>query len=136
MFATVAVSAVAAIILIVALATFMIIRTCPVRSRVLFEGILESVECDDFMEEDPEVIYRFQNYFSYPLRPDVRLFVAITGCRVRLLAKNQSGDYIPRPGDCLRVTARYNFFGTMIFHKFENIEEMRGKFKLADEAGF
>lgn len=122
-----------AICLIVGLAGWWIIKKIPKKEVVLFEGILEEVECEDFVGDDPEIIYKFGNYFSYPLRSDCRLMAVATGCKVRLLAENRSGDYIPKSGDCVRVTARYNIIGEMIICKFENIEELRGKFSPAEE---
>ncbi len=117
-----------AILAIIGLVSWWIFRMISWKEKVLFEGILESVECENFFGEDPETIYRFSNYFFYSLRADTRLFAVATGCRIRLLAENRSGDYIPRPGDCVRVTVWYNIFGKMIRCRFKNIEELRSKF--------
>ncbi len=125
MVATVIVLAALAIVLIVALAAFLIIRIYPARSEIKFEGVLEAVDCVNFTSDTAELVYSFSTPFNYQIRADASLFYRTFICRLPLSADNFSGDYIPRAGHNIRIICRYNLSGELLSYKFEHLPDPR-----------
>ncbi|MDP1718927.1 MAG: hypothetical protein Q8L24_00675 [bacterium] len=123
MHAMVAMPAWPAICSIVGLAVLLVIQTYPIRSKILFEGVLEEVDCWDLIGTKAAVTYWFATPFIYQIRADESLFCSEISCRIPLTAENHSGDYIPRAGHNIRVTGWYNFPNKMLCYKFERLPD-------------
>lgn len=138
MFATVAVPAVLAIALIASLATLLIIKRYPAHSAVLCEGVFEDVYCHNYFCEKAEILYCFATPYRYRFRNEANedLFYFEATCRLPIAADNLSEEYIPCSGQCIRLTANYNFFDKLISYKVERLADWKPVTKVLEPLVF
>ncbi len=125
MIATVGVSAVVAILVIVAPAVFLIIKFYPVRNVIFYRGVLEEIDCVDFISDKAELIYFFATPYKYRFRDEEneRVFYFEATRQLPISAENLSGGYVPQTGHNILVTAWYNFFDELVSYKFERLPD-------------